>query len=241
MPLNKNTAKDAVTASTLQLRAGHEISSSIVLAYNNGDASVVNLWDEADRYIEQLKRELHNIDGWGLTGDYAYWNRTPAPQEHPIYGIVEKMECLASSIETDRETVPPTECTREIVWNITHRIRSPFHLNVTVLVPMISRSAPKQNVTLDINNHTVIIMRAQPRQNIPKKREVRKIVKKSTTGGMHSLEILLLVWMLAQLDEGMELQISVGSLKHILQIPLGKTAKLLFAYLNFDIFHKTCS
>ncbi|KAK8780338.1 hypothetical protein V5799_018322 [Amblyomma americanum] len=64
----------------------------VSLEINDGASTWVNLYDEAQKYIENLN-STSNVTSWGLTKNYTYWteghNRSG---EHPIMGTVVSLD-----------------------------------------------------------------------------------------------------------------------------------------------------
>ncbi|XP_077520421.1 uncharacterized protein LOC144130369 [Amblyomma americanum] len=127
---------------------------------NDGDSTWVNLYAEAQKYIENLN-STSNVTSWGLTKNYTYWteghNRSG---EHPIMGTVVSLTCdNMTSVLQSNVCVSAKKCLEVFTWNITDGLEGPFELPVNVTVPMIRKPRSKKTfvVPLNLNNATYLV------------------------------------------------------------------------------------
>uniref|UniRef100_A0A023FU74 Secreted protein n=1 Tax=Amblyomma cajennense TaxID=34607 RepID=A0A023FU74_AMBCJ len=120
---------------------------------------MVNLYDVAEQYIDELNRTMKNITTWGLTDQYSYWKRGLDQQDevYPIRAHISTITCeppvdAYDSINSDAGLLLIT-----YVWNLTKRIYCPFLVSAKVQVLQGANSAfKKKNITFTMNNTTLV-------------------------------------------------------------------------------------
>lgn len=134
-------------------------------ATNKGHAKLLDLEKEGEQFIKDLNASSlqGRIDSWGMTASYAYWAQTGQTKNmHPIISRVESLTCN-KKIKSNRRGQPVSAdtCEESLTWNIHDGLLTPFDLNVTVEIPMISSTRPKTKRKLNLNNQTRIHIKLQ--------------------------------------------------------------------------------
>lgn len=140
----------------------------VSVTLTEGAGKLLDLEKHAEQFIKKLNdtKMTGRIDGWSMTADYAYWKEAHQGSQHSIISRLESLYCkegIRSSVRT--KNVSAKTCEEVLTWHIADGLRTPFDLNITVEVPMISKSQKrKTKVTLNLNNRTEIEVKLEKRR-----------------------------------------------------------------------------
>uniref|UniRef100_G3ML67 Uncharacterized protein n=1 Tax=Amblyomma maculatum TaxID=34609 RepID=G3ML67_AMBMU len=114
----------------------------------------VNLERQAWVYIDRLNTSKHNIVTWSLTENCTYWEKhNKTKGMHPIQAQAKLAPCKV--VIKNKRSLEGRSCIGVFMWRWRHTIESPFHLPVTVHLPILAAGRlPPRMYTIDLNNLT---------------------------------------------------------------------------------------